>query len=197
MLSRCTDRARKILELANKEAHYFQREYIETEHVLLGMLIEGKGVAGAVLKHLGIELIKVRWEIERTAAPDRGTVPLGQLPFAPLVRKVIECAYEEAKKLDHNYIGGEHLLLSLVRARESVAVTLLTGFGLTTKQVRTEVLEILGMYDLAAEDSPSDIHAQDDSIWIRRATDEDEKTKKTGIWKRLMDWYWSQPEKNN
>src|SRR5579862_5132097 len=117
MYERFTDRARKVMQLANQEAQRFNHEYIGTEHVLLGLVQEGSGVAANVLKNLDIDLRKIRMEIEKIIqlGPRLKQVVKGRLPHTPRTKKVIDYAYEEARRLNHNYVGSEHILLGLMR----------------------------------------------------------------------------------
>src|SRR6187397_1391372 len=146
MYERFTDRARKVMQLANQEAQRFRHEYIGTEHVLLGLLAEGSGVAANVLKNLDIDLRKIRLEVEKVArsGPDLEDQLLGRLPQTPYTRKVIEYAIEEARALNHNYVGTEHLLLGLLREQEGMAAQVLMNLNLKLDEVREEVLNLLG-----------------------------------------------------
>src|SRR3954451_4607755 len=110
MYERFTDRARKVMQLANQEAQRFNHEYIGTEHILLGLVKEGSGVAANVLKNLDIDLRKIRLEVQNIVQSGPDAV-LGKLPQTPRAKKVIEYAIEEARNLNHNYVGTEHLLL--------------------------------------------------------------------------------------
>jgi ATP-dependent Clp protease ATP-binding subunit ClpC len=139
-----TDRARKVMQLANEEAKRLRHEYIGTEHVLLGLVKEGSGVAANVLKNLDIDLRKIRSEIEKIVQSGPEMVSVGKLPQTPRAKKVIEYAIEEARKLDHNYVGTEHLLLALLREEEGVASQVLMSLGLHLEELRREVLSILG-----------------------------------------------------
>ena len=116
MYERFTDRARKVMELANQEAQRFNHEYIGTEHILLGLVKEGSGVAANVLKNLDIDLRKIRLEVEKIVQSGPDMVTMGKLPQTPRAKKVIEYSIEEARNLNHNYVGTEHLLLGLLRA---------------------------------------------------------------------------------
>src|SRR5258708_4197285 len=116
-----TERARQVMQLANQEAQRFHHEYIGTEHILLGLVLEGSGVAANVLQNLGIDLATVRQQVERIVLHGPDTVPVSQLPRTPRARKVIEYAVEERHRLNHNYVGTEHLLLGLLREEEGVA----------------------------------------------------------------------------
>jgi hypothetical protein len=144
MYERFTDRARKVMQLANQEAQRFNHEYIGTEHLLLGLVKEGSGVAAHVLKNLDINTGKLRLEVEKIvrSGPDR--VTMGKLPQTPKVKKVIEYSIEEARNLNHNYVGTEHLLLGLLREQEAVAAQVLMNLGLKLEDVRVEVLNLLG-----------------------------------------------------
>ena len=144
MYERFTDRARKVMQIANHEAQRFNHEYIGTEHVLLGLVREGSGVAANVLKNLDIDLRKIRGEVERIvqSGPDMGT--MGKLPMTPRAKKVIEYSIEEARHLFHNYVGTEHLLLGLLREQDGVAAQVLMNLGIRLEDVREEVLNLLG-----------------------------------------------------
>ncbi len=146
MYERFTDRSRKVMQLANQEAQRFNHEYIGTEHILLGLVKEGSGVAANVLKNLDIDLRKVQQEVEKIVqrGPGGDEVRMGRLPQTPRTKKVIEYAIEEARTLHHNYVGTEHLLLGLLREEEGVASQVLMNLGLKLETVRTEVLNLLG-----------------------------------------------------
>jgi len=146
MYERFTDRARKVMQLANQEAQRFNHEYIGTEHVLLGLVKEGSGVAANVLKNLDIDLRKIRLEVEKIVqhGPGGEQVVMGRLPHTPRAKKVIEYSVEEARNLNHNYVGTEHLLLGLLREQEGVAAQVLMNLGLKLEDVREEVLNLLG-----------------------------------------------------
>lgn len=139
MYDRYTDRARKVMQLANQQALRFNLEYIGTEHVLLGLIEEGSGVAAGVLKSLDIDLSKIRLEIEKLVLRGRDTVGTRWLPQTPRVKKAIDYAIDESRSLNHNHVGTEHLLLGLLRDSENVAAQLLMNQGLKFEQVR-EVL---------------------------------------------------------
>ncbi|MCH8316604.1 MAG: NDP-hexose 4-ketoreductase, partial [Planctomycetes bacterium] len=144
MFERLTDRARKVMALANQEAQRFNHEYIGTEHILLGLVKEGSGVGANVLKNLDIDLRKVRLEVEKLVKSGPDMVTMGKLPQTPRAKKVIEYAIEEARNLNHNYVGTEHLLLGLLREHEGVAAQVLMNLGLKLEDVREEVLNLLG-----------------------------------------------------
>src|SRR3989440_8703181 len=146
MYERFTDRARKVMQLANQEAQRFNHEYIGTEHILLGLVKEGSGVAANVLKNLDIDLRKIRLEVEKIVqhGPGGEQVVMGRLPHTPRAKKVIDYSVEEARNLNHNYVGTEHLLLGLLREQEGVAAQVLMNLGLKLEDVREEVLNLLG-----------------------------------------------------
>ncbi len=144
MYERFTDRARKVMQLANQEAQRFNHEYIGTEHILLGLVKEGSGVAANVLKNLSVNLRSIRLEVEKLVQSGPEMVTMGKLPQTPRAKKVIEYAMEEARNLNHNYVGTEHILLGLLREHEGVAAQVLMNLGLKLEDVREEVLNLLG-----------------------------------------------------
>jgi len=144
MFERFTDRARKVMALANQEAKRFNHEYVGTEHLLLGLVKEGSGVAANVLKKMKVELKKIRIEVEKIVTSGPQMVTMGKLPQTPRAKKVIEYAIEEARMLGHNYVGTEHLLLGLLREQEGVAAQVLMNLDLRLEDVREEVLKLLG-----------------------------------------------------
>jgi ATP-dependent Clp protease ATP-binding subunit ClpC len=131
------------MQLANQEAQRFNHEYIGTEHILLGLVKEGAGVAANVLKNLDIDLRKIRLEVEKIVQSGPDAVKMGRLPQTPRAKKVIEYAIEECQRLKHNYVGTEHLLLGLVREEEGVASIVLLNLGVRLDDVREEVLNLL------------------------------------------------------
>ncbi len=144
MFNRFTERARKVVLLAKEEAKRFNHDYISTEHILLGLIREGEGVAAAVLENLGLDSEKIRMEVEKLVQPGPTTVISGDIPFTPKAKKVIELAMDEARNLGHNYIGTEHLLLGIIREGEGVASQVLVNLGLDLNRVREEVMQLLG-----------------------------------------------------
>ncbi len=154
MFERLTDRARKVMALANQEAQRFNHEYIGTEHILLGLVKEGSGVGANVLKNLDIDLRKVRLEVEKLVKSGPEMVTMGKLPQTPRAKKVIEYAIEEARNLNHNYVGTEHLLLGLLREHDGVAAQVLMNLGLKLEEVREEVLNLLGAGVQNEQDEP-------------------------------------------
>ena len=153
MFERLTDRARKVMALANQEAQRLNHEYIGTEHILLGLVKEGSGVGANVLKNLDIDLRKVRLEVEKLVKSGPEMVTMGKLPQTPRAKKVIEYAIEEARNLNHNYVGTEHLLLGLLREHDGVAAQVLMNIGLKLEEVREEVLNLLGA-GVESEEAP-------------------------------------------
>jgi ATP-dependent Clp protease ATP-binding subunit ClpC len=144
MFERFTDRARKVMALANQEAQRFNHEYIGTEHILLGLVKEGSGVGATVLKNLEVDIKKLRLEIEKLVKSGPDMVTMGKLPQTPRAKKVIEYAIEEARALNHNYVGTEHILLGILRESEGIAAQVLMSLGLKLEEVRQEVLNLLG-----------------------------------------------------
>ena len=144
MFDRFTDRAKKVMNLARQEAQRFNHEYLGTEHVLLGLVQEGSGVAANVLRNMQIDLAKIRTEVEKLVKTGPSMVTMGQLPFTPRAKKVLELSMEEAGNLGHNYIGTEHLLLGLIKENEGIAAQVLLNLGVKLEDVREEVLEFLG-----------------------------------------------------
>ena len=144
MFNRFTERARKVIILAKEEARRFNHDYIGTEHILLGLIREGEGVAASVLEKMGLSLENIRLEIEKLVQPGPTTQIIGDIPFTPRAKKALELAAEEARSLGHNYIGTEHILLGLIREGEGIASQVLLNLGLDLNRVRNEVLELLG-----------------------------------------------------
>ncbi len=139
------------MALANQEAQRFNHEYIGTEHILLGLVKEGSGVGANVLKNLDIDLRKVRLEVEKLVKSGPETVTMGKLPQTPRAKKVIEYAIEEARNLNHNYVGTEHLLLGLLREQDGVAAQVLMNLSVRLEDVREEVLNLLGASEESEE----------------------------------------------
>ncbi|MCA9000865.1 MAG: ATP-dependent Clp protease ATP-binding subunit [Planctomycetes bacterium] len=144
MFDRFTDRAKKVMNFARQEAQRFNHEYLGTEHILLGLIKEGDGVAAHVLKNMGVDMTKIRMEIEKIVKTGPSMVTMGQLPFTQMAKKVLELSMEEASSLSHNYIGTEHLLLGLIKENEGIAAQVLTNLGVKLEDVREEVLDFLG-----------------------------------------------------
>jgi ATP-dependent Clp protease ATP-binding subunit ClpC len=144
MFERFTDRARKVMALANQEAQRFNHDVIGTEHILLGLVKEGSGVGATVLKNFDVDIKKLRLEVEKHVRSGPDMVTMGKLPQSPRAKKVIEYAIEEARALNHNYVGTEHILLGLLRETEGIAAQVLMGLGLKLEDVRQEILNLLG-----------------------------------------------------
>jgi ATP-dependent Clp protease ATP-binding subunit ClpC len=134
------------MQLANQEAQRLCHEYIGTEHILLGLVREGSGVAANVLKNLDVSLRQVREEVENLiiAGPADTADTKGKLPQTPKAKKVVEYAMAAARELNHNYIGSEHLLLGLLREQNGVAARALANLGVTSDKTTTEILNLLG-----------------------------------------------------
>ncbi len=152
MFDRFTDRAKKVMNLARQEAQRFNHEYLGTEHILLGLVQEGSGVAANVLKQMQIDLDKIRVEVEKIVKTGPSMVTMGQLPFTPKAKKVLELSLEEASNLGHNYIGTEHILLGLIKENEGIAAQVLMNLGVKLEDVREEVLDFLGADSSEDED---------------------------------------------
>ncbi len=148
MFERFTDRARRVLVLAQEEARLLNHNFIGTEHILLGLIHEGEGVAAKALESLGISLEAVREKVEETIGP-AGTSTTGSPPFTPRAKKVLELSLREALQLGHNYIGTEHMLLGLVREGEGVAAQVLVSLGADLSRVRQQVIQLLSGYQAA------------------------------------------------
>jgi ATP-dependent Clp protease ATP-binding subunit ClpC len=145
MFERFTDRARRVLVLAQEEARLLNHNFIGTEHILLGLIHEGEGVAAKALESLGISLEAVREKVEETIGP-AGSSTTGSPPFTPRAKKVLELSLREALQLGHNYIGTEHMLLGLVREGEGVAAQVLVSLGADLSRVRQQVIQLLSGY---------------------------------------------------
>ncbi len=144
MYDRFTDRARKVMQLANQEAQRFNHEYIGTEHVLIGLLKEGSCTAATVLKDIGLDLRNVRTEIEKIVQlPPSDDVVLGKLPHTPSCKQMIEFSIDAARKLSHNYVGTEHILLGLLRGEDDVAIKVLKNLGVNPNRVRLNFIALL------------------------------------------------------
>ncbi|MBA3549332.1 MAG: ATP-dependent Clp protease ATP-binding subunit, partial [Nannocystis sp.] len=140
-----TDRVRKVLQMAREEAARLHHEYVGTEHILLGLIREGEGVAAAVLTNLGIELEEVQQKIEETVKKGKAAAAAGpELPYTSRAKKVLELAMMEARELNHSYVGTEHLLLGLLREEKGIAAQVLADAGITLEQARAETLRLLG-----------------------------------------------------
>jgi ATP-dependent Clp protease ATP-binding subunit ClpC len=145
MFERFTDRARRVVVQAQEEARALGHNYVGTEHVLLGLIHEGSGVAAKVLESLGISQETVRQRV--TDAVDQGKqAPSGHIPFTPRAKKLLELALQESRALGHNYIGTEHILLGLIHEGDGVAAQVLTELGADLNGAREQVIRILEEY---------------------------------------------------
>jgi ATP-dependent Clp protease ATP-binding subunit ClpC len=145
VFERFTDRARRVVVLAQEEARLLNHNYIGTEHILLGLIHEGEGVAAKALESLGISLEAVRAQVEEIIGHG-GSTPSGHIPFTPRAKKVLELSLREALQLGHNYIGTEHILLGLIREGEGVAAQVLVKLGADLSRVRQQVIQLLSGY---------------------------------------------------
>ena len=145
MFERFTDRARRVVVLAQEEARMLNHNYIGTEHILLGLIHEGEGVAAKALESLGISLEAVRSQVEEIIGQGQ-QAPSGHIPFTPRAKKVLELSLREALQLGHNYIGTEHILLGLIREGEGVAAQVLVKLGADLSRVRQQVIQLLSGY---------------------------------------------------
>jgi ATP-dependent Clp protease ATP-binding subunit ClpC len=143
MYERFTDRARKVMELANQEAKRFHQDFIGDGCILLGLLRAGNGVATNVLKNLHVDLANVRAEVEKLCQSGADQVKNGEQAPAPRAKRVVENAMEEARNLNHDYVGTEHLLLGLLHEQDGVAAEVLANLGLKLEDVRKAVLQLL------------------------------------------------------
>jgi ATP-dependent Clp protease ATP-binding subunit ClpA len=151
MFERFSGRARRVVVLAQEEARMLNHDYIGTEHILLGLIHEGEGVAATALESLGISLDAVRQQVEEIIGPGQ-QAPSGHIPYTPRAKKVLELSLREALQLGHNYIGTEHILLGLIREGHGVAAQVLVKLGAHLDRVRQEVIQVLQEYQ--GEDEP-------------------------------------------
>jgi len=159
VFERFTDRARRVVVLAQEEARLLNHNYIGTEHILLGLIHEGEGVAAKALESLGISLEAVRAQVEEIIGQG-GSSPSGHIPFTPRAKKVLELSLREALQLGHNYIGTEHILLGLIREGEGVAAQVLVKLGADLSRVRQQVIQLLSGYAGQKEPSTSGAAAE-------------------------------------
>lgn len=158
MGTRFTERAQRVILIAQEEAKRLNHDYVGTEHILLGLIALGEGVASQVLASLGVDLRKVRAEIEKIVGTGDNMMLLGEIPFTPRAKKVLEYAVEEAQHMSHSYIGTEHILMGLIREEEGVAARVLENLGLKLETVREEVLNILGELEQKEPQKESKAH---------------------------------------
>ena len=139
-----TDRVRKVLAMAREEAIRLQHDYVGTEHILLGLIREGEGVAAAVLTNLSVDLDQIHERVEESVRKGKATIALGELPYTSRAKKVLEFAMAEARDFNHSYVGTEHLLLGLLREEKGIAAQVLNSLGVTLEEARAETLKVLG-----------------------------------------------------
>jgi ATP-dependent Clp protease ATP-binding subunit ClpC len=162
MFERFTDRARRVVVLAQEEARMLNHNYIGTEHILLGLIHEGEGVAAKALESLGISLEAVRQQVEEIIGQGQ-QAPSGHIPFTPRAKKVLELSLREALQLGHNYIGTEHILLGLIREGEGVAAQVLVKLGADLNRVRQQVIQLLSGYQGGKEAATAGAGPQGDA----------------------------------
>ncbi len=150
-----TDRVRKVLAMAREEAIRLQHDYVGTEHILLGLIREGEGVAAAVLTNLSVDLEQIQERIEESVRRGKATIALGELPYTTRAKKVLEFAMAEARELNHSYVGTEHLLLGLLREEKGIAAEVLNQLGVTLDEARGQTLKLLGSEPNAAQSGAS------------------------------------------
>jgi ATP-dependent Clp protease ATP-binding subunit ClpC len=170
MFERFTDRARRVVVLAQEEARMLDHNYVGTEHILLGLIHEGQGVAAKALESLGISLEAVRQQVEEIIGRGK-QAPSGHIPFTPRAKKVLELSLREALQLGHNYIGTEHILLGLLREGEGVAAQVLVRLGADLNRVRQEVIQLLRAHQARAERSglgEGQLEAEEEAVMPRR-----------------------------
>ena len=143
MFKRFTERARRVIILAREEAERHHHEYLGTEHILLGMLKDGGGIAITVLQKAGLSIDQIRLEVERHLPRNANSLIVGEIPFTPKAKKVLEYAVEEARLMGHNYIGTEHLLLGLLKEKEGIAAKVLNTLGIRLVETREKILNLL------------------------------------------------------
>jgi ATP-dependent Clp protease ATP-binding subunit ClpC len=139
-----TDRVRKVLAMAREEAVRLQHDYVGTEHILLGLIREGEGVAAAVLMNVNVDLDQIQERTEEQVRKGKAGATMGELPYTSRAKKVLEFAVAEARDLNHSYVGTEHLLLGLLREEKGVAAQVLESLGVTLEQAREQTLKLLG-----------------------------------------------------
>jgi ATP-dependent Clp protease ATP-binding subunit ClpC len=154
VFERFTDRARRVVVLAQEEARMLSHNYIGTEHILLGLIHEGEGVAALTIESMNISLEAVRRQIEEIIGQGQAT-PTGHIPFTPRAKKVLELSLRESLQLGANYIGTEHILLGLIREGEGVAAQVLQKLGADLNRVRQTVIQLLSGYPVASEEIPT------------------------------------------
>ncbi len=149
-----TDRVRKVLAMAREEAIRLQHDYVGTEHILLGLIREGEGMAATVLMNLNVDLDQIHERIEESVRKGKATIALGELPYTSRAKKVLEYAMAEARELNHSYVGTEHLLLGLLREEKGIAAQVLNSLGVSLEEARAETLKLLGSDVNPSQPSP-------------------------------------------
>ncbi len=162
-----TERARKVLSLSHEEAAHLNHNYIGTEHLLLGLIREGDGVAARVLREMGIRLQQAR-EVVAFIVGRGERAPQGEIGLTPRARRVIELAFDEARRQSHHYIGTEHLLLGLVREGEGIAAGVLESSGIRLENVRTLVIQVINQGSAYSHRSPTDFVADRESLLLQQ-----------------------------
>ena len=158
-----TPRAQQVLALARKEADRFHHNYVGTEHILLGLIKLGQGVAVSVLERMGLDLESVRMEVEKQVGTGPDQKVSGSIPYTPRVKKVLAYSNKEAKSLNHSYVGTEHILLGLLREGEGVAAKVLNSLDIDIQRTRNEILaEIDPNFASGAEDSELELTNSDE-----------------------------------
>ncbi len=168
MFERFTDRARRVIVLAQEEARMLNHNYIGTEHILLGLVREGEGVAAEALESLGISLDAVRQQVEEIIGQGQ-EAPTGHIPFTPRAKKVLELSLRESLQLGHNYIGTEHILLGLIREGDGVAAQVLVRLGADLNRVRHQVIQLIAGRPLEEGAPGPEVQARLDVVEIRLA----------------------------
>ena len=172
-----TDRVRKVLAMAREEAIRLQHDYVGTEHILLGLIREGEGVAAAVLQHLSVDLEQIHERVEESVRKGKATIALGELPYTSRAKKVLEFAMAEAREFNHSYVGTEHLLLGLLREEKGIAAQVLNSLGVSLDEARGETLKVLGT-DVSPSE-PAGIGGGDDVTGGPAASGKGDKKSKT------------------
>ncbi len=149
-----TDRVRKVLAMAREEAIRLQHDYVGTEHILMGLIREGEGVAAAVLMNLNVDLDQVQERTEEQVRKGKAGATMGELPYTSRAKKVLEFAVAEARELNHSYVGTEHLLLGLLREEKGVAAQVLESLGVGLDRAREQTLKLLGTDVPSAGEGP-------------------------------------------
>ena len=178
-----TERVRKVLAMAREEAHQLHHEYVGTEHILLGLVREGEGVAAAVIHSLAIdpdEIIQAVKDTVKKGKPQRGTGP--DLPYTSRAKKVLEFAMSEARELNHSYVGTEHLLLGILREEKGIGAQVLIDTGITIDEARSEVLRLLG----TDASQSSTIADRDRWLGTRASREHEESRERTARWIRSL-----------